>query len=282
MHEKKKTVYCPDRVLLLGFFTLWREIFSNLFQIRELIWRLFLRDFKAKYRQSFLGIFWSVLNPIITVGVFVLLNKSGVFNIGKTGIPYPAFAMVGLTVWALVSTGLIACCNSIISAGNMVAKINFPKSSLVIAAMGQAIVDFGVRLILTGIVFVIFGIIPCWTVIFIPLAVIPFFLLTLGVGFFLALLNGIFRDVANIVTLFSTFLLFLLPVLYPPPAMGLLATINKWNPLAYMIQTCRDLVFIGEVSNPLGFGASSLFSFIIFLFFWRFFHIVEPKIAERV
>jgi lipopolysaccharide transport system permease protein len=282
MDGKKKTVYCPDRVLLLGFFTLWREIFSNLFQIRELIWRLFLRDFKAKYRQSFLGILWALLNPVITVGVFVLLNKSGVFNIGETGIPYPVFAMVGLTVWTLFSTGLTACCNSIISAGNMVAKINFPKSSLVIAAMGQAVVDFLVRLILTVVVFTIFGIIPCWTVVFIPLAVFPFFLLTLGIGFFLALLNGIFRDVANIVTLFSTFLLFLLPVLYPPPATGLLSQINSWNPLSCMIVACRDLVFAGRLSDPSGFALSSLISIILFLFFWRFFHIVEPKIAERV
>ena len=282
MKNNKTKIYCPDRVLLLGFFALWQEIFSSLMQSRGLIWRLFLRDFRAKYRQSFLGILWAVLNPLITVGVFILLNKSGVFNINESEIPYPAFALVGLTFWALFSTGMVTCCNSIVQAGGMVTKINFPKSSLVIAAMGQAVVDFLVRLILTSIVVIIFQVIPCWTVIFLPFAAIPFFLLTLGLGFFLALLNGIFRDVANVVVLLTTFLLFLSPVLYRVPDKGLLMVISRWNPLAHLLIACRDLVFSGSISNPLGFSISYLVSVLIFLFFWKFFYIVEPKIAERV
>jgi homopolymeric O-antigen transport system permease protein len=282
LKTKQTVVYCPDRVLNLGFLAIWREIFSRLLQSRELIWRLFLRDFRAKYRQSFLGILWAVLNPLITVGVFVFLNKSGVFNIGEIDIPYPAFALVGLTVWALFATGLTACSNSIISAGSMVSKINFPKSSLVIASMGQAIVEFLVRVGLTVAVFIFFKVIPAWTVIFLPLAVIPLFLLTLGLGFFLALLNGVFRDAVNIVTLLTTFLLFLLPILYPIPNTGLLPLVNRWNPLSHLIVSCRELVFVGRISDPTGFLLSSLFSLFVFLFCWRFFHIVEPKIAERV
>lgn len=282
MKNNKTKIYCPDRVLNLGFFAIWQEIFSSLMQSRGLIWRMFLRDFRAKYRQSFLGIFWAVLNPLVTVGVFVFLNKSGVFNIAQMDIPYPAFALVGLTVWALFATGLTACSNSIISAGTMITKINFPKSSLVIAAMGQALVDFCVRLLLTVIVFIIFKVSPAWTVIFLPFAAIPLFLLTLGLGFFLALLNGVFRDTANITILLTTFLLFLVPVLYPAPDSGIFAAVNRWNPLSHLITTCRELVFIGEISDPAGFIYSCLFSIVIFLFFWRFFHIVEPKIAERV
>jgi len=275
-------VYCPDRVLTLGFLPIWREIFSQLRQSRELIWRFFLRDFRAKYRQSFLGLTWAVLNPLITVGVFVFLNKSGIFNLAKSDIPYPAFALVGLTVWALFSTGLTACSNSIISAGSMISKINFPKSSLVIASMGQALVEFTVRICLTIIVFIIFKVTPAWTVIFFPLAAIPIFLLTLGLGFFLALLNGVFRDTANIAILLTTFLLFMLPILYPAPETGWLALVNHWNPLAHLVITCRELVFTGSISNPAGFLISSFFALFVFLLFWRFFHIVEPKIAERV
>lgn len=282
MKNNQTKFYCPDRVLKLGFLSLWREIFTSLMQSRGLIWRLFLRDFRAKYRQSFLGLMWAVINPLITVGVFVFLNKSGVFNIGELDLPYPVFALVGLSVWALFSTGLVACSNSIIAAGTMITKINFPKSSLVIAAMGQAVVDFGVRLILTGIVFIIFKIIPCWTVIFLPLVALPLFLLTLGLGFFLALLNGVFRDTANITVLLTTFLLFLVPVLYAAPNSGTLAAINRWNPLTHIITACRELVFVGSISDPIGFFYSYLFSIFVFLFFLRFFYIVEPKIAERV
>jgi lipopolysaccharide transport system permease protein len=101
-------------------------------------------------------------------------------------------------------------------------------------------------------------------------------------GFFLSLLTGVFRDTVNIVTLLTTFLLFLIPVLYPAPESGLFVAVNKWNPLSHLIIACRDIVFIGKFSNPAGFWGSTLFSLLIFVSFWRFFHIVEPKIAERI
>ncbi len=282
MKNEKVTVYCPDRFLKIGFFAVWREMFADLFRSRELIWRLFLRDFSARYRQSLLGILWVILNPLITVGIFVYLKKSGIFNIGSTNVPYPVFALVGLTVWSLFATGLTACSNSIVNAGAMVTKINFPKSSLVIASSGQAVVEFIVRLALTIIVFLIYKVVPSWTAVFLPLVVIPIFLITLGMGFFLSLLAGLFRDTINIVTLFTTFLLFLVPVLYPAPESGLFAAVNIWNPLSHLIVACRDVIFLGQFTNPAGFWYSTLFSVLVLGFSWRFFHIVEPKIAERI
>lgn len=282
MKTDKVITYSPDRVLKMGFFAVWGEMFLSLFRSRELIWRLFLRDFSARYRQSLFGVLWAVLNPLITVGIFVYLNKSGVFNIASTNVPYPAFALVGLTVWTLFSTGLTACSNSIVSAGIMVTKINFPKSSLVISSMGQAVVEFIARAGLTVIVFIIYKVTPSWTVVFLPIVAIPVFLLTLGMGLFLSLLTAVFRDTINIVTLLTTFLLFLIPVLYPAPESGLFAAVNTWNPLSYLIITCRDIVLLGKITNPAGFWGSSIFSLFVFVFFWRFFHLVEPKIAERV
>lgn len=282
MKTRKNTLYCPDRFLKMGFFWVWRDMFQNFLKSRGLIWRLFLRDFSARYRQSLFGILWAVLNPVITVGIFVYLNKTGVFHLGSTDVPYPVFAIVGLTVWTLFSTGLSACSNSIVSAGAMVTKINFPKSSLVISSTGQAVVEFMVRIVLAVIVFFIYKVTPAWTAVFLPLAAVPVFLITLGMGFFLSLLTGVFRDTANIVTLLTTFLLFLVPVLYPAPESGLFVAVNKWNPLSHLIIACRDIVFLGEFSNPAGFWGSTLFSLLIFVFFWRLFHIVEHKIAERI
>lgn len=257
-------------------------MFQSLIRSRGLIWRLFLRDFSAKYKQSAFGILWAVINPVVTVGIFVFLNKSGVFNIGETNVPYPAFALVGLTVWSLFATGLVACSNSIVNAGVMVTKINFPKSSLIMSSIGQAVVEFIVRFFLTMTVFFIYEVTPSWKAVFFPLVAAPMFLLTLGLGFFLSLLTGVFRDTVNIVTLITTFLLFLVPVLYPAPETGMFAAVNVWNPLSYIIEASRDIVFLGKFNHSAGFWYSTLFSLVVFVFSWRFFHIVEPKIAERI
>lgn len=282
MEIRRITVYEPDRFIRIGFFAIWKEMSLNLFRTRELIWRLFLRDFSAKYRQSLLGVLWVILNPLITVGIFVFLNRSGVLNIGETSVPYPVFALIGISIYSIFSTGLSVCSNSIIGAGPMVVKINFPKISLVIAALGQSIVEFLVRLVLIIVVFIIFGVAPKWTSIFLPFVLLPLILLTLGMGLFLSLLAGVFRDTIQIVPLLTTLLLFLVPALYPVPRTGVLVTLNKWNPLSHLLIGCRDILISGSLSNPSGFLLATILSAIIFLISWRIFFLSEPRIAERV
>ena len=89
-------LYAPNRHLKLGI-RIWAEMFQELIRSRELIWRLFLRDFLAKYKQTVLGILWAIIMPLLMVGTFVFLNRAGVINIGKTEIPYPVFALLGLS-----------------------------------------------------------------------------------------------------------------------------------------------------------------------------------------
>lgn len=282
---KKETVdyntYLPEKYLTLGI-KIWLEMFRELIKNRELIWRLFVRDFLAKYKQTVLGILWAIIMPLVMVGTFVFLNKSGILNIGKTDVPYPVFALVGLSIWQLFATGLTACSNSILGGGNIVIKINFPKESLVIAALAQSVFEFLVRIGLLVVVFAIYKIMPSWTILLLPLALIPLMLLTLGIGLLLALLNVLMRDITYIVTLTTTFLLFLTPVLYPAPSTGLFATLSIYNPLSALVAGARDLVIFGYIREPLQFLVISLISLVIFLISWRIFHIVETRMAERI
>ena len=117
-------LYFPNRHLKIGM-RIWKEMFRDLIRSRELTGRLFIRDFLAKYKQTVLGILWAAIMPLVMVGTFIFLNRSGVVNIGKTDIPYPVFALLGLSIWQLFATGLTACTNSILQHGGIVAKINF-------------------------------------------------------------------------------------------------------------------------------------------------------------
>lgn len=273
--------YIPNKHLKSGI-KIWAEMLQELIRSRELIWRLFIRDFLAKYKQTVLGIIWAVIMPLLMVGTFVFLNRVGVMNVGKTNVPYPVFALLGLTIWQLFATGLTACTNSILQGGNMVVKINFPKECLVIAALAQAIFEFLVRIGLLVIVFAIYKVIPSWTTLLLPLALVPLLLLTLGLGFLLSLLNVLMRDIAYIVTLMTTFLLFLTPVLYSPPKESFFVTLNVYNPLSALVTGARELVILGYMKEPFQFLGASVISLIIFLISWRVFHLVETRMAERV
>lgn len=280
--ERTSVVYEPDRTIKLGFVAQSREMVDDLLKSRQLIWRLFLRDFHSKYRQSIFGLAWVIVNPLVAISVFAYLNSAGILSIGSTNVPYVAFAVVGLTIWNLFAVGLNAGTTSIINAGSMVAKINFPKVSLVLAATGQSLIEFGVRLMLSAVILIVFKVVPAWTVIFLPLALIPLWLLTVGLALILSLLAGVFRDIAQVISLLTTFLMFLLPVLYPTPKAGLAAKVFALNPLGQLVVGPRDLVFNGYFSDPAGFFFSSIFSIFVFLIFWRLFHLAETKIAERI
>lgn len=265
-------------LLFHGYGEMARDLSSS----RELIWRLFVRDFSARYKQTLLGVLWAVIMPLVMVGTFWFLNRSGVLNLGDLDLPYAAYALLGLAFWQIFAGGLVAASNSIVSGGSMVVKINFPKESLVIASLGQTLVETLVRLALVVIVFIYYQIVPAWTALLVPAAIIPLLLLTLGLGFLLSLLNALFRDIANIVTVAVTFLLFLTPVLYPPPAGRAFQLLNQFNPLSPLVTGPRDLVIVGHLTDPVGFAWAGLASLAVFLLSWRLFHLAQARMTERM
>lgn len=258
---------------------MWKELISA----QELIWRLAVRDFSSKYRQSILGISWAVIMPLITVALFIGMNKAGILNISDVGIPYPLYALIGLTVWNILTTGLTASSQAIVGAGSMVVKINFPKIALIIASTGQCIIELIIRIALIGGAFIYFQTTPSLTGIIIGIiSLIPFYLFIVGLGFFLSLAGGVLRDISNILTIALSAAMLLTPVVYPIKGSGILATANIYNPLNYFINVPRDLIIKGSSELLPGYAIASAFGVALFYTGWRFFYLAQTKIAERI
>jgi lipopolysaccharide transport system permease protein len=278
---KNERIYTPNCAAGWGL-KVWLGMAEEVVSSWELTWRLFLRDFSARYRQTVLGVTWAIIPPIIVVGTFVILNQTGILNVESTVVPYPVYALLGLSVWQLFAGGLTACSNAIIAGGPMVVKINFPKETLVIAAIGQTIFEFFVRLIMLAILMLIYQTAPKWTAVFFPLIVLPVVLFTLGLGLILSFISVIVRDVVGFVSLATTFLMFLTPVLYPAPPSALFARLMIANPMAGLISASRDIVFTGYLTNLSSFIWAAVASMILLLLAWRIFHLVEFKMGEVV
>jgi len=276
------TTYEPDNSLKKGYLSIFKEIFNEIRKNRWLTYQLFKRDFFAMYKQSFFGVFWALIIPLVSVGTFIILNQSGVFTIGDINVPYPIYAVLGMAFWQLFSTGLIASSNSLVKAGSMIVKINFSKKSLVIASSGQSIISFMIQFVLVGILFACYKIVPNIAILLTPITLIPIILLTLGLGFILSLLNGVFRDIGNALSMLITFLMFLTPVLYSKPTGGVLAFITRYNPLYYLVSAPRDLILMGKISEWRGFLISSIISVIIFVMCLIVFHLTETRVTERI
>ena len=276
------TTYEPDNSIRSGLGSILADIFRELNDNRWLTYQLFKRDFSALYKQSFMGLMWVFIVPIFSVSTFIVLNRSGIFNVGEIDVPYPLYAVLGLSLWQLFSMGLSAQTGSLVEAGQMIKLINFSKKSLVIAAMGRALVAFGIQILLTAGLFVWYGLRPHPAALFLPLAILPLIFLMLGCGFILSILNAAMRDVGNAMSMLMTFFMFLTPILYARPRQGVLATITDLNPIYYLIAGPRDLVLKGSMQDPGGYWASAGFSAAVFLVCIVVFHLTETRITERV
>lgn len=275
-------VYAPDNAIRNGHIKCLKSMYSNVKKSRWLIWQLFLRDLKAIYKQSLLGVFWTVITPFIALITFIILNNSGILSIGEINIPYPIFAILGLSFWQIFATGIIGSTNSMTSTGGMIKKINFSKEVLVFASMAQSLIAFLVQIVIVISLFIYYGYSPSIFIVLVPVLIIPMILFTLGLGFIFSLLNGIIRDLGNLIGSIITFIMFVTPVMYTKPKTGLLGLFTKFNPLYYLVDVPRHLILTGNFSERLGFFLSVCLSFFLFFTCWRIFYLTETRIAERI
>jgi lipopolysaccharide transport system permease protein len=274
--------YEPEDAIRRGYASLLREIFSELIGSRWLLQQLIKREIAGSYKQSVLGIAWLVLTPLASVATFLVLDTSGVIDVGEIGAPYPIFAILGMAFWQLFAAGLLACTQSLVGAGEMVSKIRFSRKSLVIAAMGRGVLAFGAQVVLVAILFLFYGVTPRPEILWMPVIALPLIAFALGLGFVLSLLNVVMRDVGNILTTLLTFFLFLTPVLYQKPESGTFATLSDWNPLYHLVSAGRELALSGALLHPGGLALSSAFALLVFVCGTVFFHVSETRLAERV
>ena len=282
MKKNMVVTYTPDNLLHKGYGVIFQQIWQELKDSQWLIGQLFKRDFCGIYKQTFLGFLGPFIFPTIGIGTFLLWNYAGILAIGHLDVPYPIYAILGIAFWQLFSSGLISCTQSLISADQMLTKINFSKKSLVIASLGRTFLPFMIQLALGLFLIFIYKIKLNITILFLPLVLIPLLFFTLGLGFILALAASVARDVSSALPMLLTFLMFLTPVLYTPAKTGFLPWLTKFNPLYYYILAGRDLVLQGALSDTIGFLSTCVLSVFIFIFCLLIFHLSEARIPERI
>ncbi len=225
----------------------------ELLRYRNLIANLVLRDLKVRYKNSFFGFLWSLLNPLgmmlVFTIVFTVLLPSQVER-------YPIFLLCGLLPWNFFSSGVMVGINSITGNANLVKKVYFPREVLTISSVLANLVNF-----LLGLV-VLFGVLLVSRATFSPwLWLLPLIILiqtcfVLGVALVLSTLNVFYRDTIMIMDVVMLAWFFLTPVVYPIASLptnyqlwGMTIDVHRWmyilNPMASLIAAYRDLLYWG-------------------------------------
>lgn len=259
---------------------LWR-LARDIWRSREMIERLVRRDVQSHYRQFYLGPLWVVLQPAITIAVFLVLNRTGVLNVGAVPVPYPLFALAGITIWQLFAGGVNAGTSSLASAGPLLIKVNVSKAALVVASLGTTLVDFAVRVAFLVVVYAFYGLHPTAAGLAAIPALLPLVVLTVALALTQSLMGVVVRDVANLIPTLLGLLVFLMPVYYETPKSAAFTQINNWNPLYHLVCGPRDLLVRGHLASPIGFFASTGAALVLLMFAARLFVGAQYKVAER-
>ena len=276
-----EVLHTPESLLrhpLQLFNQMWRDLLAS----RELAWRLMVRDISAQYRQSFLGVAWAFIPPIVMAIGFTLAGQAQIINIGETDIPYPAYVMFSTSLWQTFVEAISGPVEAITKAKPMLARVNFPREAIILAKVGEVLFNFGIKVILIVGIFIWFRISVSWTVILAPVALIHLILLGTLVGTLLSPLGVLYQDVSKGLSIITGFWLFLTPVVYPIPNEGLFSLLVKLNPATPLLVTTRELAIAEAISEPVSFWIVSILTFMGLLLTWIAFRLSLPYVIERV
>lgn len=202
-------------------------------------------DFKLRYQGSFLGYIWSLLKPLFMFVILYLVF--GVFFKAGTTIPhYPVYLLLGILLWNYFLEVTMTGVTSIVSKGDLLRKLNFPKYTIVLAGSFSAFINLLINFIVLGVFMVINGVALHWSSLFVAFPLLELFFFSLGVAFLLSSLFVKFRDVSYIWEILTQAGFYLTPILYPITLVitrsHLIAKLMMFNPLAQIIQDMRYLL----------------------------------------
>jgi ABC-type polysaccharide/polyol phosphate export permease len=276
------TIYTSDMHSGAGFVEAWTSLVRDLSTHRFLMWQLFKKDFKAQYQQSYLGILWSVLLPLLPIAVYVFMVRIGVLRVDDISMPYLVFVVVGLTLWRILSDGITIAMNKVIESKAMLGKIRIPKIVIIFSGMGQVCFETAVRSSVVVAVAWYYGMYPSpWALAFVP-ALIPWLCLTMAVGMLASVFNMVFRDVEKFLAVALTYAMFLCSVVFVMPESGPIGFLNQFNPMNTFVVGLRELLFVGPPVRPMLFVVTCLGSVLALLVACRIFYVLEYVVHDRL
>lgn len=271
----------PD--LILQRTSGWRALnLREVWEYRELLYFFVWRDVKVRYKQTFLGIAWVLIRPILSVAVFsIIFGKLA--RLPSDELPYPLFVLAGTIPWTYFSGALSAGSSSIVANSHMITKVYFPRLVIPLASIMACLVDVAISFLLILGMMAWYGITPPLSAIWVlPLLFLLTAVVSLGTSLWLGALNVTYRDVGNAVPFLLQIWMYATPIVYP---LSLIPAKWQWvasiNPLVGIVDGFRSALF----RRPWNFESLALsvaFGIVLLLSGLFFFRASERDFADSV
>ena len=266
----------------------------SVWEYRSLIKKLAITDLKVRYKNSVLGIVWSLLQPLLTFIVLLIVFTGLMVN--KAIDNYPLFLLLGIIGWGFFDKATSFSLGSIVGKPQLVKKIYFPREVLVISACLTALMMSLIEFIVFGIFllgfnllhyFIGYGsayILPTWLMLAFPVVLLVEFMLALGVSLMISSLNVIWRDVQWIWPVIMQAGFFLTPVMYSMDTLKGIpqAWVLKYNPMTAILDSIRYVLINRQAPILNDMVYATVFAGIVIVVGWLVFRKLEPRFGEEV
>lgn len=277
----KTIVYTPDSSLANPF-VMVKTMIADLWAGRELAWRLSVRDIRAQYRQSFLGIIWALILPLSNTLVWLFLNGSGIIAVQATSVPYPVYVFAGTMLWAIFMDSINAPMGQTQSSIGMLAKLNFPREALLLAGIYKTLFNAAIKIGLLLCVLPFFKVAWGTSLLLFPVGVLSLVLVGTAIGLFITPVGMLYTDVGRALPLFMQFMMYVTPVVFPMPSCGWVAKCFAINPVTPLILTTRDWLTGASPEFLFSFLAVNAAAALLLLASWIGYRLSLPILIERM
>lgn len=264
----------------------WRDIRKY----RGLFYFLAWRDVLVRYKQTVIGVAWSVMRPLLTIVVFTFVfHNLGNFSAGES-IPYAIMVCAGMLPWQFFSGAFSEAANSLVANSNLLTKVYFPRLIVPASTVIVSLIDFFISLVILGGLCAYYQFVPDWRIVFLPLFLLLAVVTAMGAGLFIAALNVKYRDFRYIIPFIVQFGLYISPVGFSSELIfgnesvpQYLKVIYALNPMVGVIDGFRwSILGDGTVLHWMEFGASCGISVLLLFTGVWYFRRMEKSFADVI
>lgn len=222
-----------------------KNIIAELITYRELLKQLVLKDIKLKYRRSYLGYIWSILNPLLMMTVLVIVFS----NLFRFDIPnFAVYLLCGQLIFSFMAEATNMAVSSITGNASLIKKTYVPKYIFTLSKVTSSLVNLLFSLIALALVMIFTQVIPTWNILLVPVVLVQVYLFSLGLSLILATFSVFFRDIQYLWGVFISIWMYLTPVIYP---VSIIPEEYRWwydniNPMYGYIKQFRNVVLDGR------------------------------------
>ncbi len=255
---------------------------GEIWQYRDLLSTLALRDIKLRYRQTLLGVVWVIIQPLFTSAIFALIfGRLGKMPSGD--VPYEVLTFIAILPWNLVSQSIQRASGSLVRDIRMVTRVFFPRIIIPVSSTVSALLDFLVSVLVLIIVLFVYRIAITWRLLVLPGLLVLVWMISIGVSLFISAFNVYYRDFQYAVSFMLQAWMYISPVAY---SMSIIP--ENWrlvyalNPMVGLIESFR-WVFIPSMGFPtVEFSLSVVFMLVVFPISVLVFQKIEKYFADVI